>query len=84
MLPTLQELRDIDSINAELDLGEPGVPMTVVEGDGMPSEEGEEGEAHAAPELEVIDGSAGEEPAAEETEAAEPEEEDTSDNPTLH
>ncbi len=54
-LPTLAELRDIDSINAELDLDVPGVPMTVVEGHGVEAEEGET-EPAAPPELAVVDG----------------------------
>ena len=33
-LPTLAELRDIDSINAELDLGVPGMPLEVAGEDG--------------------------------------------------
>lgn len=76
-LPTLQELRDIDSINAELDLGESGPTMQVVEGVGEGATEGEEGVPRTGrPELAVIQGDAGQ-----------PEEEAAGDDPappTLH
>lgn len=55
-LPTLAELRDIDSINAELDLDIPGVPMTVVEGDAAEVVEDEMAEPTSPPELAVVDG----------------------------
>ena len=50
-LPTLAELRDFDSINTELDLDVPGVPMAVIEGDGdqVGADEQEAAEADSDP-----------------------------------
>lgn len=65
-LPTLAELRDIDSINAELDLDIPGVPMTVVEGDGAGAVDADDESVSAPPELAVVDGDLADDVATEE------------------
>jgi segregation and condensation protein B len=52
-LPTLAELRDIDSINAELDLGVPGMPVAVTEGEMSGEDEPDAG--HEAAELSLVE-----------------------------
>ncbi len=69
-LPTLAELRDIDSINAELDLDVPGVAMDTVEEDeapetGVESAEGEQDDG--APGLSLVEDEAAEKGEEEET-----------------
>jgi segregation and condensation protein B len=54
-LPTLAELRDIDSINAELDLGVPGMPMAAT-GEGEDQEAFADEDQDEPPVLSVVGG----------------------------
>ena len=67
-LPTLAELRDIDSLNAELDLGVPGMPLEGAAEAG--AEEAADEDSHGEPPLLSVVG--GDEPEHEDADASQP------------